>query len=370
MKIRCVLVLLILLISMTGTALGADEKLKIRNQDGSERTRDQTEKPVRSLEEAKSLNREMEDAGTLSSGDGSEDEEDTEPADSYGYENVEDEEFLRKEVAAGNKMFLVDLGSSIYKEFQESEVKDKNGNTAGLIFTAVTFVPNPYENATIVELYGGYLNICIFLIIMFILGESITRNASRMNNTFGTKYHMQPRKLLGGLAMCLFAIMGNVFYMLLLEIIESLNGFITMPVIPAITPDPEHLFTFLMMGICDLIVMIFFIVRFFMIYIFAVICGVVVTLLVFKISRDFAQNIIEKMLRILAMQPASLFVTSVCILAMDSLPIFLQPLGYVGVTIVIFLTCYYFMFGNFTLIKTGINIAVSKGLVKTGVRVK
>lgn len=289
---------------------------------------------------------------------------------SVGFETIEDPDFIRNEIAAGNKQFLTSLVSDIYTEFKDSSVTDENGNTAGMIFTAVTFVPNPYNNNTIVDLYGGYLNLSIFLTIMFVLGESVSRSATRMKITSSSKYHLPQRKLIGGVAMCAFAMIGNVFYMLALEIIEALNGFITMPVVPAITPNPEHTITFLMMGLCDLLVMIFFIVRYFMIYIFAVICSFIFVLLVFKISRDFSQDIIEKMIRILALQPASLFVTSVCILAMDSLPIYLQPIGYVGVTVVIFLTCYYFMFGNFTLIKTGLSIAVSKGLVKTGVRFK
>jgi len=287
-----------------------------------------------------------------------------------GFEAIERPDFIRNEVAAGNKQFLTGLVSDIYTEFQDSMVTDENGNTAGMIYTAVTFVPNPYHNNTIVELYGGYLNLCIFLTVMFVLGESVSRSAARMKITTSSKYGLPQRKLVGGVAMCMFAMMGNVFYMLILEIIEALNGFITMPVVPAMTPNPEHTITFLMMGICDILVLVFFIVRFFMIYLFAVICAFIFVLLVFKWSREFSKDVIEKMARILALQPASLFVTSVCILGLDELPIYLQPIGYVGVTVMIFLTCYYFMFGNFTLIKTGISIAVSKGLVKTGVRFK
>ncbi len=371
MRLKCVLVLLILLISMTGAALAAEEKLKVRNSDGEEVTRDTTPKKSMTLEDAVSLNADMEDAGVLSNDNEDEEtEEDEAPEKSYNKEIVEDEDYIRNEVAAGNEQFLTGLFTGIYTEFQNSSVKDENGNVAGMIYTVVTFVPNPYENNTIVDLYGGYVNLCIFLTVMFVLGESVNRSAARMKITSGSKYSLPPRRLIGGLAMCMFAVMGNVFYMLILEIIEALNGFITMPVVPAMTPDPEHFFTFLMMGLCDLLVMIFFIVRYFLIYTFAVICGVVFVLLVFKTSRDFSQNVIEKMIRILALQPASLFVTSVCILAIDSLPMPLQRFGYVGVTVVIFLTCYYFMFGNFTLLKTGISTAVSKGLVKTGVRYK
>lgn len=372
MKLKCVLVLLILLLSLTSTAHCAEEKLKIKNSDGEEVTRDTTPKKSVTLEDAASLNAEMENAGVLSDKDDEdeENEEENAPEKSYNYEIVEDEDYIRNEVAAGNKQFLTGLFTDIYTEFQNSSVKDEHGNTAGMIYTAVTFVPNPYENNTIVELYGGYVNFCIFLTVMFVLGESVNRSAARMRITYSSKYSIPPRRLFGGLAMCLFALTGNIFYMLALDVVKALNGFITMPALPAMTPDPDNTITFLMMGLCDLLVMIFFIVRYFLIYIFAVICGVIFVMLVFKMTRDFSQNVIEKMIRILALQPASLFVTTVCILAMDSLPMPLQPFGYVGVTVVIFLTCYYFMFGNFTLIKMGINLAVSKGLVKTGVRYK
>ena len=124
MRYRCVLVLLVLLLSMACTALGAEEKLKIKNS------------------------------------------------------------------------------------------KDEYGNTAGMIYTAVTFVPNPYENNTIVELYGGYVNFCIFLAVMFILGE--------LRITSSSKYSLPPRRFIGGLTMCLFALMGNIFFMLVLDVIEAL----------------------------------------------------------------------------------------------------------------------------------------------------
>jgi hypothetical protein len=92
--------------------------------------------------------------------------------------------------------------------------KDEHGNTAGMIYTAVTFVPNPYENNTIVELYGGYVNFCIFLAVMFFLGE--------LSITSSSKYSLPPRRFIGGLVMCLFALIGNIFYMLVLAVIEAL----------------------------------------------------------------------------------------------------------------------------------------------------
>ena len=100
------------------------------------------------------------------------------------------------------------------EKFKIKNSKDEHGNTAGMIYTAVTFVPNPYENNTIVELYGGYVNFCIFLAVMFILGE--------LRITSSSKYSIPPRRFIGGLTMCLFALMGNIFYMLVLAVIEAL----------------------------------------------------------------------------------------------------------------------------------------------------
>ena len=34
------------------------------------------------------------------------------------------------------------------------------------IFNVVSYSPNPYESKKIVELYGGYLNMVIFLVIL------------------------------------------------------------------------------------------------------------------------------------------------------------------------------------------------------------
>ena len=200
MKLKCVLVLLILLLSMACTAHGAEEKLKIKNSDGEEVTRDTTPKKSVTLEDAVSLNAEMENAGVLSDKDDEdeENEEEDAPEKSYNYEIVEDEDYIRNEVAAGNKQFLTGLLTDIYTEFQNSSVKDEHGNTAGMIYTAVTFVPNPYENNTIVELYGGYVNLCIFLTVMFILGESVNRSAARMRITSSSKYSIPPRRLVGG----------------------------------------------------------------------------------------------------------------------------------------------------------------------------
>lgn len=368
MRYRCVLVLLILLLSLTCTALGAEEKLKVRNADGSEAIREKTSLKSISLEGAVSQNKDFEDAGILSKDNDEEDEteEEEDPEESYGYETVDDEDFIKNEVAAGNKQFLVDVVTGMLEglwEVDEEKEREKVDNA----YKILTLEPKPYEDKTVVDLYGGYLNFTIFITIMFILGESVSRNIDRMKITSSSKYRLPQRKFIGGVALCLLAILSNIIFKWALDIIECLNDYIMAPAIPAITPDPENIFMFLMLGLCELLVCIFFMVRYYLIHVFAVICSVIVVLLVPKTSRDFAKNVLEKMARILVMQPAALFVMSVCVMKMDTLP---TITGYIGLIVMEFLTCYYFMFGNFTLLKTAISIAVSKGLVKTGVRYK
>ena len=370
MRYRCVLVLLILLLSLTCTALGAEEKLKVRNADGSEAIREKTSLKSISLEEAVSQNKDFEDAGILSKDNDEEDETEEEetPGKSYSYETVEDEDYIRNEVAAGNKQFLVDVVTGMLKGLWEVDEDDeeKEREEVDNAYKILTLEPKPYEDKTVVDLYGGYLNFTIFITIMFILGESVSRNIDRMKITSSSKYRLPQRKFIGGVALSLLAILSNIIFKWTLDIIECLNDYIMAPAIPAITPDPENIFMFLMLGLCELLVCIFFIVRYYLIHVFAVICSVIVVLLVPETSRDFAKNVLEKMARILVMQPAALFVMSVSVMNMDTLPI----IGYIGLFMTVFLTCYYFMFGNFTLLKTAISIAVSKGLVKTGVRYK
>ena len=357
MKIKCVFVLLILVLSMTCTALGAEEKLTIRNADGSERIRDETPTKSISLEDAISQNKDFEDSGILSNDD--DDDENEESEESYGYENVDNEDFIRNEVAAGNEQFLVDIVKGLFSGIGKSKQDDENEISNA--YKVLTLTPRPYEDKNIVELYGGYLNFALYLIVLFILGESISRSIYRMDITSSSKYRLPRRKFLGGIALSMLAILSNILFKFVLDIIETFNGFIIAPVIPAITPDPGNILIFLVLGLCELLVCIFFIARFYMINVFAVVCSIVVVLLVPKTTREFSKNVLEKMARILVMQPAALFVMSICVMKMDELP---TLSGYIGLIVMMYLTCHYCMFGNFTLLKTAISIAIRKGIAK------
>ena len=357
MRLKCVLVLLILLISMTGAALAAEEKLKVRNSDGEEVTRDTTPKKSMTLEDAVSLNADMEDAGVLSN-----DDENEESEESYGYENVDNEDFIRNEVAAGNKQFLVDIVKGLFSGIGKSKQDDyKEISNA---YRVLTLTPRPYEDKNIVELYGGYLNFALYLIVLFILGESISRSIDRMDITSSSKYRLPKRKFIGGIALSMLAILSNILFKFVLDIIETFNWFIIAPAIPAITLNPDNILIGLVLGLCELLVCIFFIARFYMINVFAVMCSIVVVLLVPKTTREFSKDVLEKMARILVMQPAALFVMSICVMKMDELP---TLTGYIGLIIMMYLTCHYCMFGNFTLLKTAISIAIRKGIAKKGV---
>ena len=341
MKILIViLVLLMLLLPVVAYAEGTGS-VKVISKDGTDITKDNHEE-----------------------GDSHSNFNNSESETNVSSEVVDNEDFLRNEVAAGNKQFMVDLVTGMYDDIWDTNNTDDE-NVIDNTYKILTLEPHPYDDKTIVELYGGYLNLAVYLIVLFILGESISRNIDRMEISFGTKYHIPKSKFLGGIALCLLSMMGHVLFGLSLDIIEAFNDYIITPVIPSITPDPDNILTFLILGLCELLVGIFFKVRYYLIYVFAVICSVIIVLLVPKLTRGFAVDVLEKMSRILIMQPAALFVMSICLMTGDD-----SILGYIGLVVLIFLTCYYCMFGNFTLLKTAFSIAVTKGLAKSGVRFK
>ena len=365
MKFLYIIVLLMLIFSMVDPAVCAEGKPKIRNADGSERIKDTTPKKVISLDDAKAQNKDYEDKGIIDRGSSKDkDGEESSKEETFGFEEAESSDFIRNEISAGNKLFMTSLVNGLYSGLHETD-NENNENVLENTYRILMVEPRPYDDKNIVELYGGYLNLALYIIVLFILGESISRNMDRMDISFGTKYHLPRRKFLGGLALFGLSMMGHLLFKLTLDLIEIFNDFIITPAIPSITPDPDNIIIFLLLGLCELSVAIFFKVRYYSVYIFAVICSVILVLTVPKITRGFAVDVLEKMARILMMQPAALFVMTICIMSGDD-----SILGFVGMVVLIFLTCYYCMFGNFTLLKTVFSMAISKGLVKAGVRLK
>lgn len=157
---------------------------------------------------------------------------------------------------------------------------------------------------------------------------------------------------------------ANIIFMFALQITQALSQFAVMPSMDAIAPNPDNLLLYGMMALCDLLVFGFFAIRYYVIYIIAVLCSVIAVMIVPDVTRGFALDAIEKVIRILAMQPAALFVSVISIYASKGLPAPLEPFGYIGLTIVVFGVCWYCLFGNFTLLKKSISYAVTKGVVK------
>lgn len=124
-------------------------------------------------------------------------------------------------------------------------------------------------------------------------------------------------------------------------------------VLDSIAPSPDNLVMYIMMGLCDLTVFIFFIIRFYVIYAVAVVCTLIAVLLVPDWSRDFAKKCIDNVVRILLLQPVAIFITCLGIHALNNLPAALQAGGYVGLTLFVFLTCWYMLTGDFEFIKKG-----------------
>ena len=96
----------------------------------------------------------------------------------------------------------------------------------------------------------------------------------------------------------------------------------------------------------------------------AVLCTIIAVMYVPDWSRDFAKKTTDNVLRILLLQPVAIFFTSLGILALKGLPSNsgMQAIGYVCLTLLVFLVCWYMLFGDFEFIKKGAKVAVSVGL--------
>jgi len=268
-------------------------------------------------------------------------------------------------VSAGINQFGRSLIDGMYASFDNSSVTQKFGSTRGALFTAITYVPNPYDDPTIKGLYQNYNALATFFVIIFIFGAWASRNLARMNVTssvFGDK-DVSTSAFFGGLCMCGIALCANFFYLFALQIIQALSQFAMSNVLDSIAPSPDNLVLYAMMAICDIVVFVFFVIRYYVIYAAAVLCTVVAVLLVPDFSRDFAKKSIDYIVRILLLQPVAIFFTCLGILTMKGLPSPLQPFGFIGLTVFIFLVCWYMLFGDFEFLKKGIKIAVSKGVV-------
>lgn len=280
-------------------------------------------------------------------------------------ESVDSPDILSESVSKGNGLFVRSLVDGMYKDFESSNVTKEYGSMRGAITTVITFVPNPYNDPIIQDLYKDYNNLAIYFVILFILGEWFNRRMAQLKVTssvFGEKYLSQSR-FIGGICMCMLALAANIFFMFALDITEALSKFAVMPSVDAIAPSPDNLVLYALMGLCDLLVFGFFTIRYYVIYAIAVLCSVIAVMLVPDITREFAIDAIEKTVRILAMQPAAIFFSVIGIHASKSLPGPLEPFGYIGLTVVVFAVCWYCWFGNFTLLKQGITFAVKKGVV-------
>jgi hypothetical protein len=268
-------------------------------------------------------------------------------------------------VSDGINQFGKSLINGMYASFDNnSAVNNQFGSPRGALYTVITYVPNPYQDPNIESLFKNYNALAIFFVIIFIFGEWANRNLAIMkvnSSVFGEK-DLSTSKFFGGLAMCGIALFANFIYMYSLQIIQALSQFAMSNVLDSIAPSPDNLILYFMMALCDLTVFIFFVIRYFIIYAVAVLCTIIAVLLVPDFSRDFAKKSIDHIVRILLLQPVAIFFTCLGILTMKGLPSQLQPVGYIGLTIFIFLVCIYMLIGDFEFIKKGAKTVIAWGM--------
>lgn len=271
-------------------------------------------------------------------------------------------------VSDGINLFGRSLIDGMYASFDNNkDVNNKFGTVRGSLYTAITYVPNPYDDPAIKGLFKNYNALAIFFVCIFIFGEWANRSLARTkiySSVFDEK-DLSTSRFWGGLCMCFIALAANFFYVMLLKIIETLSQFVMMNNLSSIAPSPENLVLYAMMAICDITVAIFFIIRYFIIYAMAVLCTLIAVMYVPEWSRDFAKKTTDHVLRILFLQPVAIFFTGIGIMALKGLPSNsgMQAIGYVCLTILVFLICWYMLFGDFEFIKKGVKLVTAAGLV-------
>jgi hypothetical protein len=267
-------------------------------------------------------------------------------------------------VAQGVQKVFISAADDMYATFENNtEINNEFGKTRGALFTLITHIPDPYSIPEVKNLYKNYYNLAIFFVILFILGEFMNRNLARMKVTesvFANK-DLSTSKFVGGIAMCFIGLFANFIFMGALKVTEVLSQFAMFDVMGSIAPSPDNFITYLGMALCDLCVVIFFIIRYYIIVAAAIGCTVIAVLWVPEPTREFAQSATEMIIRILALQPAAIFATSVGILALKNMPMIAQSIGYICLTIFVALICGYFIFGNFEIIKKGGKILIKAG---------
>jgi hypothetical protein len=279
-------------------------------------------------------------------------------------ESIPESDIVSGWVTTGLNNWLKGLIGGMYASFENnSAVNDKFGTPRGALYTAITYVPDPYDDPAIKSLFHSYNNLAIFFVVIFIFGTWANRNLSRSKVTFSVfgEKDLSTSALFSGIAMCIVALFGNFIYMFALQIIQALSQYAMLNVLDSIAPAPDNLILYAMMAVCDLTVFVFFLIRYFIIYAVAVLCTVIAVLLVPEFSRDFAKKSIDHILRILLLQPVTIFFTCLGIVALKNLPANsgIQALGYVGLTILVFLVCWYMLWGNFEFVKKAARYAVT-----------
>ena len=123
-------------------------------------------------------------------------------------ESIDSPDVLSGSVAKGNALFARSLVDGMYADFETSNITKEYGSMRGAIATVLTFVPNPYDDPIIQDLYTDYNNLAIYFVVLFVLGEFFNRRIAQLKITssvFGHKDLSQSR-FIGGMCMCMLGV--------------------------------------------------------------------------------------------------------------------------------------------------------------------
>jgi hypothetical protein len=240
----------------------------------------------------------------------------------------------------------------------------------------ITFNVDP-ENIPIARDYNNInTNFAVILAVLVIFGESIATSAAASNypaysNVFGEKDFSQRRFIGGGISV-MAGIGGSYIFRGIMLLIGMIDAYMMLMVMDSIEPNASNVTIYFFLTIAELIVLLFFIYRQVVIvamYIASPIYGV---MWASGYMKDFIDSIGDKVIRVLIMQPLCIFLTVVSIITFKALDMKVMGItvwsgdseGLFGLALCIMIvaTCWWCMFGNFTIVKRTFGLLV-KGKV-------
>lgn len=255
-----------------------------------------------------------------------------------------------------------------------NQINGRFGGTVTFIFKFITWNIKPWEIAEIAEFEHQNWLLLFPLGILIIICVNLARVAATAGPTgyktvFGNVDIVHNDFLGSGLFMGI-ALSSSVVAVLLLMGLDVINAYFMILVFDSIRPSVDTGVMYFMLALTWLLVFVFFFYRQVMIVILYAISPFYGLAFATGMFKEAVDDIGDKFIRALIMQPACIIVTVVSIKVMEASKILVfgveiweagdQAMFYFALAMMLLLTCCYCTFGKATWVKRGISLIVTK----------